>query len=268
MRKRGERLLQAAKLARQLTRGAWRAHAFLVLASLDRIPPRLRRRLAWIRISLPSGRVRPFWLDDFTQAQALVEVLVNGDYDIPIDGEVRTVVDLGANAGQATVYLRDRFPGASIVAVEADPETARLAARNTRTDPNTVVVSAAVGDYDGTVTLTRLPGHSWGSNLFSAWSSPESRRLQVTSVTLGTLFRQHALDDVDLLKVDVEGAEMLALTSDNALEHVRFVLGELHPSILKMGTTEALSILKRHGGFSRGWMHGEYVFALARPDGG
>jgi FkbM family methyltransferase len=238
-----ERWVRAAWLARNLTRGAWRVQAFVVLAALDVIPPRLRKRLGWIRLSLPSGRVRRFWLEDLTQAKVLGEVMVDREYDIPIEGEVRTVVDLGANAGQTSVYLRDRFPDASILAVEADPATARLAARNTREDPNTVVRSAAVSDHNGTVTLTRLPGQSWGSNLFSAWSSPEASSLQVSSVNLGTVLREHGLDEVDLLKVDVEGAELMALTSDTALEHVRSVVGEFHPSILAMDAPEALRIL-------------------------
>lgn len=264
MRKLAERCWQSARLAQKLTHGVWRVHAFAVLAMLDLIPRGSRRRLAWIRISLPSGRRRPFWLEDFTQAKALAEVLANGDYDVPIEGEVRTVVDLGANAGQASVYLRDRFPSATILAVEADPDTARLAARNAGADPNTVVVSAAMCDHDGTVTLTRLPGHSWGSNLFSSWSSPHSPRIEVDGLTLGTLLHRHGIDQVDLLKIDIEGAEIMTLTSDRALERVRFVLGELHPSILKMDTSEALGILQRHGGFPRGWMHSEFVFALAR----
>jgi FkbM family methyltransferase len=235
-----------------------------VLAALDVIPPRLRKRLSWIRISLPSGQARPFWLDDFTQATVLGEVMVDGDYDIPVSGEVRTIVDLGANAGQSSVYLRDRFPDAFILAVEADPDTARLTARNTRIDLNTAVLPAAVTDHDGAVTLTRLPGNSWGSNLFSAWASPESRRVEVPSVTLATLLCRYDVDHVDLLKVDVEGAEMMALTSDQALQRVRCVVGELHPSILEMGTGEALEALQRHGRFARGWMRGEFVFALAR----
>jgi FkbM family methyltransferase len=254
----------AVRLGRGLTRGLWKVHAFLVLSALQVWTDRLPRQLAWIRIGLPSGAARRFWLQDFTQAHALVEVLVEQDYGMPIEGPVRTIVDLGANAGQASVYLHDRFPDASILAVEADPDTARLAALNTAADPHTEVLAAAVTDHDGTVTVTRRPGHSWGSNIFSKWSGPDSQLLEVRGVTLATLLREHDIDHVDVLKVDIEGAEMLALTSDETLARVGMVIGELHPSILNMPVDQALGALQRHGGFERAWMHREFVFALAR----
>lgn len=218
-------------------------------------------------MSLPSGAGRRFWIRDFTQAKALDEVLSEHDYDIQVEGPVRTIIDLGANAGQAAVYLHDRFPEASILAVEADPDIAHLAARNTASDPRTEVVAAAVTDHDGAVTLTRLPEHSWGSNLFSAWSGPQSARLQVRGVRLATLLREHHLEHVDLLKVDVEGAELLALASDDSLRQVGMVVGELHPPILEMRADEALKVLQRHGGFERGWLYPKSIFALARSNG-
>jgi FkbM family methyltransferase len=264
MRKRLMQLSAARRLAKALSRNLWQAQAFLVLAALQIIPRHLPRQFAWIRISLPSGAERRFWLEDFTQARALSEVLAEHDYDVAIEGQVQTIVDLGANAGQAAVYFRDRFPDASILAVEADPDTARLAERNTAADPRTVVVAAAVTDHDGSVTLTRLEGHSWGSNVFSAWSRPDTPQVEVRSVTLRTLLREHGLAHVDVLKVDVEGAEMIALTADSTLDRVDTVLGELHPSILQMPVADALGALQRHGGFKRAWLHREFIFGLAR----
>lgn len=255
-------------MARLLSRGPWRAHTVLVVWAFPWIPVTLRRRLAWIRITLASGHSRRFWFEDLTQLQALREVLIDGDYAIAIDREVRTIVDLGANAGQASIFLRDRYPRATILAVEADPRTASLAAWNLRTDPDTTVLVAAITDHDGNVTLTRLPDHSWGSNIFSAWSSPDSPRISVRGITLGTLLKEHHLHEVDLLKIDVEGAEVMALTTDTSLERMNCVVGEAHPSILGMTATAAMQIFRNHGRFDRGWLHREFVFVLQRtPDG-
>ena len=252
------------RLARRLSRGPWRLHTLIVVWAFPWIPIGVRQRLAWIRVTLPSGSRRRFWFEDLTQAQALAEVLIDGDYDIPLDRKVRTIVDLGANAGQSSIFLRDRYPQASILAVEADPDTARLAAWNLRTDPNATVSVAAVTDHDGTVPFTRLPGYSWGSNVVSAWSSSDSPTVSVRSATLGTLLAEHSLDTVDLLKVDIEGAEIMALTSDASLARVDCVVGEVHPSLLGIPADEAMRMFQEHGGFDRGWMHRDRVFVLQR----
>jgi hypothetical protein len=87
--KRATQLGAAARLGRRLTRGLlWKVHAFLVLFALQVWGDRLPRQLAWIRIGLPSGAARRFWLQDFTQAHALVEVLTEQDYGMPIGGPV------------------------------------------------------------------------------------------------------------------------------------------------------------------------------------
>jgi FkbM family methyltransferase len=264
MRLDARRLRLALYLARHLTRGIWRWHGFVVLALVDRMSSRSRERWAWLRLTLPSGSRRRFYLGDFSQAQALAEVLIHGDYDVSTETDVRTIVDLGANAGQASMLLRDRFPHALIVAVEPDPDTARIAARNLNGGASTRVIAAAVTDRDGTTPFTRLTKWSWGSNVFAAWSSSDAPELEVRSVRLGTLLDEQGIERVDLLKVDVEGAELIALTSDNGLDRVQWVIGELHPSVLGMPAGEALRTLQAHGRFPRAWMHGEFVFVLAR----
>ncbi|HWE11720.1 MAG TPA: FkbM family methyltransferase [Solirubrobacteraceae bacterium] len=264
MRPELRRLRLALYLARHLTSGIWKGHGFLVLALVDRLSPRRRERWAWLRLTLPSGERRRFYLGDFSQAQALAEVLIHGDYDVTAGADVRTIVDLGANAGQASTLLRDRFPDALIVAVEPDPDTARLAARNLNRGTQTRVIAAAVTDHDGTTPFTRLGKWSWGSNVIAAWGSSGAPQVEVRSLRLGTLLDEQGIERVDLLKVDVEGAELMALTSDNGLDRVRWVIGELHPSVLGMPAREALAILQAHGRFPRAWMHGEFVFVLVR----
>jgi hypothetical protein len=100
--------------------------------------------------------------------------------------------------------------------------------------------------------------------VFAAWGSSDAPQVEVRSLRLGTLLDEQGIERVDLLKVDVEGAELMALTSDDGLDRVRWVIGELHPSVLGMPPSEALAILQAHGRFPRAWMHGEFVFVLAR----
>jgi FkbM family methyltransferase len=255
-------------LARGLSRGWWAVHAFLVLALISRESRNLRAHLAWLKITLPSGASRRFYVSDFTQAVALGEVFLEDEYkELPPSQRISTILDLGSNAGQAAVYLRGRFPEARILAVEADPVVARLTALNMRGDLNAVVVSAAVADHDGVVWLTRWPGASWGSNVLAAWESSGTYRIEVRSVMLASLMREHSLDSVDLLKIDVEGAEMMALASDDALTRVGYVIGEFHPTLLDMTAEESVEALRAHGRFASAEMHSDRIFILSRDAG-
>lgn len=258
----------SAVLAREVSRGRFRAHTLGVLVRLWLASRRFEPHESWIRIALPSGASRRFHLNDYTQAKALGEVLLDDEYlGLPDASNVRTILDLGANAGQASVYLRDRFPGARIIAVEADPAVARLATRNLAADPRATVVPAAVCDHDGPVSLALEPGRSWGSNVVQAWESPQTRQVQVRGVTLGSLLAEQAIEVVDILKIDVEGAELMALTSDDALSRVRFVIGELHPELLGVSAEESVERMRAHGSFDHATMRGERIFVLTRDEG-
>ena len=240
----------------------WRVHTALAVAYLT-WRPSSHLSAVWVMVGLPSGAMRRFYLTDATQAAALVEVFVMGDYDVPIDPPVSSIVDLGANAGQATLYLHDRFPDAAILAVEANPLTARVAARNFRGDLKVTVVCTAVTDHDGTAEVISTPGDSWASSVTAA-RTDEIRGMVVSSVKLGSLLAEHSIDSVDLLKVDIEGSEVLALTSDAALERVRCVIGEIHPSVLNRPVDAVLKEFQGHGGFDQAWLHRPRVFVLRR----
>jgi FkbM family methyltransferase len=217
-----------------------------------------------LRVKLPSGRTRRFYVTDFTQVEALFEVFVDGGYAVDLPSPASKIVDLGANAGQAAAFFRDRFPSADILSVEADPDIAALAERNAQISGATTIIHAAVCDRDGTIEFTRLRGFSWASNLQAAWAGDGGERLSVPAVSLEGLFAQHGIDHVDLLKVDIEGAELTALTSDNGLARVGQVVGELHPALLGVPMDVALEQLRSHGGFTRAKANAVGIFVLQR----
>src|SRR4051794_36203322 len=83
------------------------------LVPLKERTPRLRAR-EW-RGAI--GR-RPFWFRDRSELDAVIEVFHDGAYAYPLDPLPRTIVDLGANIGQASMFFRQTYPNARIVAVE------------------------------------------------------------------------------------------------------------------------------------------------------
>ena len=71
-------------------------------------------------------------------------------------GSPSTIVDLGANVGQAALWFRSRFPDARILCVEADPQTrSRSSSATSASDPLITLRNAAVTAKDGTVMLER-----------------------------------------------------------------------------------------------------------------
>lgn len=204
----------------------------------NRLP---RRRDVPINISLRNGlRLRIRTNDYFI----LFEVLGFGAYDIDLEalGNVEVVVDAGANVGLTTLFLANRLPHAHFYCVEPAPEAFTSLKENLRRNgvAATAIQSAIVG-MPGPQRL--VPGRHPGEvTTVPAKSADEET---VPGWTFANLLDHMSLDSVDLLKLDVEGAEAVVLDQiDLWAPRVRGLIAEIHPPLT---TTEAMERLVTAG---------------------
>lgn len=137
----------------------------------------------------------------------------------------RTIVDVGANCGMTSVFYANRYPAATVVAVE--PETSNYLAllENTRAYPNIIPIHAALWSEDGQVEI--FPGwprlSKWGKWGFRVREGNGCRALTLTS-----LMREVGIQTVDILKIDVEGAERDIFSTCDWMDAVKLLAIELH----------------------------------------
>ncbi len=126
-------------------------------------------------------------------------------YWTPKTGDI--VLDLGAYVGMFT-YLTSRAIGDNglVVAVEPDWQNSELLIWNIRELRNVKMVNAAIGEHDGCTQL----GISPKSTSHSITDKNHKTRV-VASITIDSLTQRLKLPRIDFIKMDIEGAEMLAL---------------------------------------------------------
>jgi FkbM family methyltransferase len=121
---------------------------------------------------------------------------------------VRTIVDLGANAGVTVAHNALLHPGARIVAVELDPGNADAARRNTAPWADRVeILQGAVWESDGEVPYDRETGEEYGFRAGGAGGAM-TRALSMDTI----LSHVPAEERVDYVKMDIEGVEARLLS--------------------------------------------------------
>jgi FkbM family methyltransferase len=115
--------------------------------------------------------------------------------------DCRTMVDLGANIGLASRYVATHFPTCQIVAVEPNPDTFELLRRNLTNLPNVQLLEAAVWASETQLSGLSDPDH------FSAFAVHADNKGTMRGVPISTILEMCKEERVDLLKVDIEGAE-------------------------------------------------------------
>lgn len=162
-----------------------------------------------------------------------------------------TVWDVGANVGLfAFAAAFAARPSGRVLALEADGWLAGLVERSAREAPAgyapVEVKAAAVSDAVGTVTFCIAERGRAGNHLEAVAGSTQTggtrEVLQVPAVTLDSLLERST---PHLVKIDVEGAELLCLRGAERL------LGEIRPAVICEVSEENAAgvgeILHRHG---------------------
>jgi FkbM family methyltransferase len=183
-------------------------------------PDERRERMLRLRL---AGRSRQVWVADRTELFALGDIFLGGEYD-GIASDPRVILDLGANIGAATLYFHSRFPHARIYAVEADPDTAQRLRRNVNDLANVEVVQCAVGGRTRRGVFER----SWRSSASRLAVGPDQSGIEIDVYSFDDLLERCGIDRVDLLKIDIEGAEFELLDHASRLADVAEVVVELH----------------------------------------
>jgi FkbM family methyltransferase len=140
------------------------------------------------------------------------------------------VVDLGANVGAFADAMSHRF-SCRCLAVEALPELCAAIPRRPRLE----VCNVAISDADGPVSLHLSADRRCNSvDLSVAEAFGYRGTVTCDGLTLESLLERHGIAEVDLLKVDIEGAEgpMFSSTPDAVLKRVRQVSIQFHDFIV------------------------------------
>ncbi len=150
--------------------------------------------------------------------------------------EYRFVIDGGANRGSFTDAFLLLHQPERLVLVEAIPDLAEKLRARYASMPGISVVSAALSDKNGEAQFEINRSEASSSLLpidprNTAWFSRDltvARRVQVPTRTLPALMEEQGLQTVDLLKLDLQGAERFVLTGGEAvLERVRVIYTEI-----------------------------------------
>jgi FkbM family methyltransferase len=174
------------------------------------------------------------WVRPLTADIYAVEDTFVGRYHVPPvepgHPGIRRIWDLGSNIGLTVAHLATLFPGAEIRGVELDAENVALCRRNTAPWADRCeIIHAAVWPADGAVEYVRESGNELGFRAEETSEDGEGGRLSAPALSLDTLAEEWPDGRIDLVKMDIEGAERTVLSEATAwAERVDMIMVEVH----------------------------------------
>ena len=171
-------------------------------------------------------------------------------------------VDVGANWGYFTLLAAHLVGGhGRVLSLEPDPRMFRLLEQNVQMNHLTHAAALQIAAADETATL-RMQGFdteqgNWGLSRLTSEPTLASDAFEVSARPLDELLDEQGVDQVDLVKIDVEGAEDLVLRGmSRGLEEGRYrrILLEVHPGLLRQRSRDVNDVIEQllSSGF-QGW---------------
>jgi FkbM family methyltransferase len=189
-----------------------------------------------IRVTVRSV---PIFIRPCTPDLAVARNSFSGEFDTAIAAarplKHGFIIDAGGYIGSAAIMLARAFPDAKIVSLEPSRDNFAMLTMNVRDYPNVVALNMALGSAEGS---TQLVDRGTGEVGFSIVQAPAdsaapTRLHEVAVTTTPELMKRFGASGIDVLKLDIEGAEHdLLLRQPDWLDSTRVVFAELHERIV------------------------------------
>jgi FkbM family methyltransferase len=169
--------------------------------------------------------------------QVFNQVMVLKEYQTIIDfvsahyrpEKITSIVDAGANIGLTSLYFHRFFPSSKILAIEAAPDNFVQLQKNILLNNalNIIPIHRALWFEKGMLKISNnfRDRQQWSTQVGTSGTA------EVSAVTLEEAIKIGALLGIDILKIDIEGAEKFLLTDDSFLKHLaatKFIAIEIH----------------------------------------
>lgn len=161
-------------------------------------------------------------------------VYIAKEYDIDL-GDPLFIVDAGAHIGLSSVFFANKYPKATIVAIEPEHSNFDILCRNARPYKNIKPILAGLWSRKTHLRIQDSEVATWS---FRVSEDPTGQGIPAIGVQ--DIMSEFNVAEIDVLKIDIEGSELELLNHHHSwIEFVKTLVIELHDRF-QPGCSEAL----------------------------
>lgn len=206
-----------------------------------------------------KGYDRPILLrSQTTDFSTFKQIFHNQEYNISFDFNPDVIIDAGANIGLASIYFAKRYPEAHIYAIEPETTNYNRLLDTINSYKNIMPFKAALHHTtnEEMEIVDQGVGH-WGFATKIKEDISNNSLETIKTVSISSLIDKYELQKIDILKMDIEGAEadVFMKNYNDWLPKVKCLIIEFHERF-RPGSEEKIKTLITYFKFS-GYQKGE-----------
>ncbi|MBA5248022.1 MAG: FkbM family methyltransferase [Gammaproteobacteria bacterium] len=188
---------------------------------------------------------------DTSDVNVFAEIFLFQDYNFKLPITPKTIVDAGANVGYGSLWFHKRYPLAQIIAIEPEHSNYQLLLGNTSKYSNIQTLEKGLWHKKAKLKIINKEGSKYGFITEEVNAENEKGDIETCNINeLLGIFNNFGLDTIDVLKIDIEGAEKEVFSGNRGwLSKTKVVIIELHDET-RSGCKEVFINAMNEFGFS------------------
>jgi len=190
-----------------------------------------------ISLSVPEAKHPVLLRKGTSDIEVFYQIFYYKGYDYNLGFEPKVIFDCGANIGLASVYYKNRYPNAMIVAVEPESSNFAMLQRNTEKYDNIHCLQSGIWNKTTNLKIHASSQH-WA---FVVEEVDYEDNTTVKAIGIDELMKAYNVDYIDVLKIDIESSEkeLFEANWEKWLPKVKVLLVELHDN-MKPGCSRSM----------------------------
>lgn len=190
-----------------------------------------------VMLKVPSYTNKITLRANTSDVSTFTKVIMDEEYFFKINFKPKFIIDAGANIGLASLYFLKLFPKLKVVAIEPEKNNFDLLMQNTMG----LNIECLLGAVWCNKTFIKIKDTNANTSGFEIIETNHSSENTVQAFTIGDIFLKQKLEFIDVLKMDIEGAEkeVFSTNYETWLPYTKILIIETHDRF-KQGCTESL----------------------------
>jgi len=180
-----------------------------------------------LRIKLKNISASFYLRQNTSDVNVFEHIFAENQYNVKFDFKPKYILDLGANIGLASIYFNNRFPDATIFAVEPDGANFEMLLKNTESYEKIHCFQYGIWDKSANLEIYDTGNGHWA---FMTREADHVNDNTIEAKSIDELMQEFNIPGIDILKIDIEGSEKQIFEngSDKWIPKVRSLIIELH----------------------------------------
>lgn len=160
------------------------------------------------------------------------EIFGENEYYVPGMENLKdpVIVDVGANVGVFSLYMKLMIPSALLYCYEPAPNALSLFHKNVLSFKDVIVHECGLSNSNGRAQI-QLNASNTGQSSLVKGSHKLLGEVKIELREGVSIFSDNHIEEIDILKIDTEGSEVAILKNlscEGKLQHIKFIVLEYH----------------------------------------